>query len=306
MNELDNPFRPRSRKEQLSVLRLIAGTTFRILRRPDKARYVRGLFSGLADKGIPPKTPSYPGLCVKACIGDIYHQLTASSFDRNRFAMHSMQILTIFNIVDYYIDDLPLPLEEREAVFDDLEYAFLRGERRESQFQRTSRATDIACEFHAEISQMPGAEWYFSQCSELLFDLAREEAFGAPTVETTAQIGRGLIVAVAGILHAHDPQLPARHIEAYGDFWAAVNLIDDVADFEYDRAHGTRTSITVASDPEATARSALSEARALFSACVGNLQGKEILSYMALARLVRSKWDTDFAFEEHLSFQSSG
>lgn len=298
MSERKNPFVPSSLTEHLAVLRQIGRTSFHVLRRVDQARYVRGLFAELADQGVQPKVHSYLGLYMKACLGDVYHQLTGSSFDRTRFVMHSMRILSVLSIFDHYIDEAGLSLDERVSVFEDLEYAFLKGERRQSRFQQTARATEITCEFHAEISPMPGAEWYFAQCGELLFPPAKEEAFGTPSVKTTELIGRGTLVAIGGILHAHDPQLPRRHIEAYGNFGAGLNLIDDVADFEHDKAEGTKTSITVAPDVEATSRYALARARALFSACEENLRGDEVIPYMALAGLVRAKWPSNLAYGE--------
>jgi hypothetical protein len=298
MNETNNPFLPRSNRERFAILRRIGKTTFRVLGGAGQAHHLRGLFAATEDEGIPPKIPSFPGMYVKACLGDIYHQVTGSGYDRRRFVLRTLQVLTIFNIVDYYIDEFDFPREVREDVFDELEDAFLRGQSRESRFRQTALTSAIACEIHAEIAGWPGAEWYFEQCGSLLFDLAREEAFGSPTIEMTAEIGRGLLIAVAGILHAHDPGIPMRHIEAYGSFWAAMNLIDDVADLEHDRTHGTRTSLTVAADPEAASQRALERARALLSECAGKLQGDEILSYMTLARLVRPKWDSSVAYQE--------
>ncbi len=298
MSESRNPVAPGSLKEHLAVVHLIAKTSFHFLSHVDQARYVRGLFAGLADHGIQPKVHSYPGLFMKACLGDIYHQLTDSSFDRARFIMHSMQILSILSMFDYYLDEADLSLDERESISGDFENAFLRGERSKSRFQQTARAADITCEFHAQMTQLPGAAMYFEQCSELLFPAAREEAFGTPTVETSKQIGRGTLMLVGGILHAHDPQLPHRHIEAYGSFGAALNLIDDVADFEHDLKQGTLTSITVVSDTQAARRHALAQVRELFSACADNLQGDEIHSYMALASLVRAKWNSNLAYIE--------
>lgn len=297
-DESQNRFIPRSSREHIAVLRRILRTTGRVVGAADEGRRLRARFAGVGDEGIPKKIPSYPGLYVKACLGDIYHQVTGASYDPGRFVQRSMQVLTIFNIVDYYIDEFDFPREVREEVFDELEDAFLRGKRRESRFRQTALTSEIAREIHAEIANWSGAEWYFEQCGSLLFDLAREEAFGAPTIEMTAEIGRGLLIAVAGILHAHDPGIPMRHIEAYGSFWAAMNLIDDVADLEHDREHGTRTSLTVASDPEGTRQMALEKARALLSECAGKLQGDEILDYMTLARLVQPKWDSSVAYRE--------
>jgi hypothetical protein len=269
-------------------------------------RYVRGRFVRLADHGIRPKEHSYLGLYIKACLGDIYHQLTESSFTRSCFVMHSMQLLSILSLYDHYIDEAGLSRDERESIFDDLEHAFLRGEKGKSRFRQIARATEITCDFHDEISQLPGAAWYFEQCGELLFSSAREEAFGTPTVEMAVRIGRGTLTAVGGILHAHDPQLPQRHIEAYGSFGAALNLIDDVADFEHDREQGTRTAITAASDVEGTKRYALVRARELFSTCLENLRDDEIPAYMTLASLVRAKWSSTLAYGDLSTPQSAG
>jgi hypothetical protein len=284
--------------ERLAVVRRIGMTSFYILTCAHQAHHVRGSFAGLADHGIRPKVPSFVGLFMKACFADLYHQVTGASFDRSRFDLHAMQVLTILSVFDHYIDEIGLSLDERESIFDDLESAFLSGEKRKSRFRQTRRATELTCEFHGEISRMPGAEWYFEQCGELLFSPAREEAFGTPTVEVAAQIGRGTLGAIGGILHAHDPQLPRRHIEAYRSFGAALNLVDDVADYEHDRAQGTRTAITAASDVEATSKCALAQARESLSNCAENLVGDEVFSYMALASLVRAKWNVNLAYAD--------
>ncbi len=299
-----NPLVPASLSDRLAVIFLIGKTNFSIVSRAQLVRYVRGLFAGFEDQDVPPKVHSYLGLYMKACLGEIYYEQVKPDLERSRFLVHSMKLLSLLSVFDHYIDELSLSRDQRIRIFDDLEIAFLRGERRQSLFPQTARATDIASEMHAELSQLPGADWYFSQCKELLFDGSREEAFGTPSVEVVKKVGSGTLFAVAGILNAHDPKLPLRHIEAYKAFGAALNLVDDVADYEHDRRHGIRTSITAATAPESAMSHAQEQARAMFSTCIENLQGNEIHGYMALASLVRGKWDANLAYQGKPAIES--
>jgi hypothetical protein len=277
-------------RDHLSIAFHSSRIVANMLRFRNEARNIRDQFSVATEaRGPHYKHISRIGVLVKGELGGVQYDLAQPPTRRRNCQLLSAKALNVVSVVDYFLDETPLPTVDQIDLVQKMLSAITEGKEYKFGHAQLDKTVKQCQELHACISALPSGDAFFNKFSDLA-EAAIKQVEGASSLELASKIGASTVGLSAVIPYCFDRDIDLKFLNAAEHFGSYVQIMDDIQDFEHDLRRGLKTPITAAEETEIAIEHAKEVAKAHYCACLSFLSDRHQNVYRSLVLLGGLVW----------------